>query len=96
MALTDKVKNNQLFVVDAFELGEIKTKGFLDVMERFDVNKALIVTQDKVENLEKSSRNVPWVKVMRYQGLNVYDILKYDHLILEQSAIGKVEEALVS
>jgi len=96
MALTDKVKNEQLLVVDAFELGEIKTKGFLGVMERFDVNKALIVTQEKRENLEKSSRNVPWVKVMRYQGLNVYDILKYDHLILEQSAIVRVEEALVS
>ncbi len=96
MALTDKLKNNQLFVVEAFELGEIKTKNFLGVMQRFDINKVLIMTQEKRENLEKSSRNVPWVKVMRYQGLNVYDILKYDHLMLEQPAIEKVEEALVS
>jgi len=66
------------------------------VMEKFDVNKALIVIGDRNENLDKSSRNVSWVKVMRYQGLNVYDILKYDHLFLEQSAIEKVQEALVS
>ena len=81
--------------MDNFELPEIKTKEFVGVMKGFDVNKALIVTQDKSVNLEKSSRNVPWVKVMRYQGLNVYDILKYDHLFLEESAIGKIQEALV-
>ena len=63
-------------------------------MNNFDVDKALIVTLDKMENLEKSSGNVPRVKVMRYQGLNVYDILKHDHLFLEQSAIGKIQEAL--
>jgi large subunit ribosomal protein L4 len=95
MALTDKVQSDQLIVLDNFELPEIKTKEFVGVMKGFDVNKALIVTQDKSVNLEKSSRNVPWVKVMRYQGLNVYDILKYDHLFLEQSAIGKIQEALV-
>jgi large subunit ribosomal protein L4 len=96
MVLTDKVQTNQLFVVDGFSLQEIKTKPFIDAMKNFDIRKALIVTEEKNENLEKSSRNVPWVKVMRYEGLNVYDILKYDHLFLEQSAIGKIEEALVS
>ena len=95
MALTDKVQSDQLIVLDNFELPEIKTKKFVGVMKGFDVNKALIVTEDKSVNLEKSSRNVPWVKVMRYQGLNVYDILKYDHLFLEQSAIEKIQEALV-
>jgi len=95
MALTDKVKSDHLIVLEKFELPEIKTKEFVGVMKSFDVNKALIVTQDKSVNLEKSSSNVPWVKVMRYQGLNVYDILKYDHLFLEQSAIGKIQEALV-
>lgn len=95
MALTDKVQSDQLIVVDDFRLPEIKTKKFVGVMKDFDVNKALIVTQDKLVNLEKSSKNVPWVKVMCYQGLNVYDILKYDHLFLEQSTIAKIEEALV-
>ena len=96
MALTDKVQSNHLIVIDNFDLPEIKTKNFVEAMKNFDVNKALIVTEDKSENLEKSSKNVPWVKVMRYQGLNVYDILKYDHLFLEQSAVRKIEEALVS
>lgn len=96
MALTDKVQTDQLIVVDDLNLPEVKTKNFVGVMKNFDVNKALIVTQDKLVNLEKSSSNVPWVKVMRYQGLNVYDILKYNHLVLEQSAIPKIEEALVS
>ncbi|MFC1883931.1 50S ribosomal protein L4 [Thermodesulfobacteriota bacterium] len=96
MALSDKAMNDQLILVDDFSLSEIKTKHFLDIMENFKVNKALIVTQDKKSNLERSSKNVPWVKVLRCEGINVYDILKYDHLFLEQSALGKIEEALVS
>ena len=96
MALSDKATSDRLILVDNFELSEIKTRYFVEIMNRFDVNKALIVTQKKEENLEKSSRNVPGVKVLRYEGINVYDILKYDHLFLEQSALGKIEEALVS
>lgn len=96
MALTDKIENAQVTIVDSFELSEIKTKYFVDAMNQFDVRGALIVTGEKSENLEKSSRNVPRVKVMPYGGMNVYDILKYDHLFLEQSAIEKIEEALVA
>lgn len=96
MALTDKVHSDHFIVVDSFQLSEIKTKNFVKVMKRFDVDKALIVTEDKSMNLEKSSKNVPWIKVMRHEGINVYDILKYDHFILEQSAIPKIEEALIS
>jgi large subunit ribosomal protein L4 len=96
MALTDKVQADQLIVVDNFNLPEVKTKDFLAIMKDFDVHKALIVTREKIKNLEKSSRNVPWVKVIRHQGLNAYDILKYDYLFLEQSAIGEIEEALIS
>jgi len=96
MALTDKVQTDQLFVIDSFELQEIKTKQFVEILKHFDVSKALIVTRDKCINLEKSSGNVPRVKVMRYEGLNVYDVLKYDHLFLEQSTIEKIEEALGS
>lgn len=96
MALTDKVQNDHFIVVDSFELPEIKTKNFVEVMKKFAVDKVLIVTEDRSPNLEKSSKNVPWIKVMRYEGINVYDILKYDHFILEQSAIPKIEEALIS
>ena len=96
MALSDKAMNDHLILVDDFSLPEIKTKNFLEIMDKFEVGKALIVTQDKKENLERSSKNVPGVKVLRCDGINVYDILKYDHLFLEQSALGKIEEALVS
>ena len=96
MALTDKYKSGQLVVVSDFDLPEIKTKNFVQVMETFKVRKALIVTEKKNENLEKSSRNVPKIKVMRLEGLNVYDVLNYDHLFLVQPAVSKIEEALVS
>jgi len=96
MALSDKVQCDQLFVIDDFALPEIKTKPFVEAMDQFDVRKALIVTNAKSENLEKSSKNVPTVKVMRYEGLNVYDILKYDTLFLERMAVDKIQEALGS
>jgi len=94
MALTDKLLCEQLFVVDDFSLPEIKTKRVVGVIDQFDVRKALFVTHEKSENLEKSSKNVQEVKVMRYEGLNVFDILKYDHLFLERVAVEKIEEAL--
>jgi large subunit ribosomal protein L4 len=95
MALADKLQEEKLVVLDHFNLSELKTKSFVAVMKAFDVRKALIVTEVKNENLEKSSKNVPWVKVMRFEGLNPYDILNHDHLFLVQAAIPKIEEALV-
>jgi large subunit ribosomal protein L4 len=95
MALADKLQEEKLVVLDHFNLAELKTKNFVAVMKAFDVRKALIVTEAKNENLEKSSMNVPWVKVMRYEGLNPYDIMNHDHLFLVQAAIPKIEEALV-
>ncbi|RLC30841.1 MAG: 50S ribosomal protein L4 [Deltaproteobacteria bacterium] len=94
MALTDKVMSDQLIVVNDFNLAEIKTKTFVRIMKEFEADKALIVTLNKAENLEKSSRNVQRVKVMRYEGLNTYDVLKYTHLFVEQPAIEKIQEAL--
>jgi large subunit ribosomal protein L4 len=96
MALSDKVQCEQLIVIDDFALPEIKTKPFVEALDQFNIRKALIVTNDKSENLEKSSRNVPKVKVLRHEGLNVYDILKYDTLFLERVAVDKIQEALGS
>ena len=96
MALSDKLRSERLFVVENFNLPEIKTRNFVKVLDRFEVCDALIVTDENNLNLEKSSKNVPAVKVMRYQGLNVYDILTHDHLFLVQTAIPKLEEALIS
>jgi len=94
MALSDKVQAERLYVLDDFNLPEIKTKAFVEIMNRFDIGKALIITEDKNDNLEKSSKNVPGVKVMKSEGLNVYDILNHDHLFLLKSAISKIEDAL--
>jgi large subunit ribosomal protein L4 len=96
MALTDKFQNDRLVIVDAFDLPEVKTKSFVEVMNIFEASKALIVTEERNENLEKSSRNVPWVKVMRHEGLNVYDILNHEYIFMVQAAIPKIEEALIS
>ena len=94
MALSDKVQNEKLIVIDNFSLPEIKTKAFVEAMKRFDTRTALIVTDDLDVNLDKSSRNVPWVKVMKREGINVYDLLKYDNLFVEQPALKKIEEVL--
>ncbi len=96
MALSDKLQGEQLIVVDSLALTETKTKAFVAVMDRFDVAKGLIVTEGINETLDKSSRNVPWVKVLRSEGLNVYDILNCDQLVLERATVGKIEEALIS
>jgi len=94
MALTCKVQDQQLVVVDKIELEEIKTKIFAGMIKGLDAQKALIVTSEKNERLELSSRNVPGVKVMQTQGLNVYDILKHPKLVLVQPAIEGIEGRL--
>ena len=95
MALSDKLQNERLFVLSDFELPKIHTKDFVKVMKAFDAGKVLIVTEQKNENLERSSRNVPGAKVMRCEGLNVYDVLNHEHLLLVKSTIPKIEEALL-
>lgn len=96
MALSSKLQDNELMVVDQFDLPEIKTKNFVDAIRSLEANKALIVTIKQDNNLELSSRNVSGVKVMRCEGLNVYDILKYDKLILVEEALKGIEGRLLS
>ena len=96
MALSSKLQDNELMVLDRFELPEIKTKDFANAMGTLDAAKALIVTVEKDVTLELSSRNVPGVKVIRTDGLNVYDILKYEKLIVLEEAIKGIEGRLLS
>jgi large subunit ribosomal protein L4 len=96
MALSSKFQSEDLLVVDAIDLEEIKTKAFVGMMENLDLTNALIVTGDKNDRLELSSRNVPGVKVLRLEGLNVYDILKFKKLVLLESSIKGIEGRLVS
>ncbi|MFZ5563358.1 MAG: 50S ribosomal protein L4 [Thermodesulfobacteriota bacterium] len=93
MALSSKLKNNTLTVVDQMKFDRIKTKDFVGVIKALGTPNVLIVS-DGSETLEKSARNVPKVKVLRCEGLNVYDILKYKSLVLPEAAIKEIEGRL--
>ena len=96
MALSSKVNAKELMVVDRFEMDAIKTKEFVAILRTLNLQNALIVTDQKNEKLELSSRNVPDVKVLRSDGLNVYDILKYRSLVLLEPAIKLIEGRLLA
>jgi large subunit ribosomal protein L4 len=94
MALSSKFQEKSLVVLDRFDLSAIKTKAFVAAMQALRLKSALIVTDTKDDVLERSSRNVPAIKVLRSEGLNVYDILKYETLVLLQPAIQTIERRL--
>ena len=91
-ALTSRVLENKLIVVDELKFDEIKTKKFAAVMDNLKVNKALIVIADNDEKVVMSARNIPTVKTAQVGTINVYDILKGDTLILTKDAVAKIEE----
>ena len=94
MALSSKVNENELLVLDQLELEKIQTGAFVDVLKTLNLENALFVIEKKNENLELSSRNVPDIKVLRSEGLNVYDILKYRTLVLLEPAVKNIEGRL--
>jgi large subunit ribosomal protein L4 len=94
MALSTKLQKKNLLILDQFELEQVKTKEFIKVIDALNVENALIVTNEKNESLELASRNVSTVKVLRSEGLNVYDILKYENLILLESSLNTIEGRL--
>lgn len=96
MALSSKLHEENLIVLDDFQLEQIKTKSFLEVVSRLSLGNSLIVTNSMDDILERSSRNVPGVKVLRSEGLNVYDILKYETLVLLEPSIPGIEGRLLS
>ncbi len=96
MALSSRFEDGLMTVLDDFIIDEIKTKTFVDIMSTLGVKNGLIVISEQNEQLLKSSRNVPGFKVLLSNGLNVYDILLYDHIILVRSCISKLEERLLS
>ncbi|MCK5514321.1 MAG: 50S ribosomal protein L4 [Deltaproteobacteria bacterium] len=92
-ALSVKLKEDKLLILDNFNLPEIKTKGVITTLNRFDIKDAFIIDDSNL-HLEKSASNVPFVKVLRPEGLNVYDILRYDKLIITQSCLEKITRTL--
>jgi len=95
-ALSMLYKENKLSVLNGFELPVISTKSFVNVLNAFDVTKTLVVVDGTNVNLELSARNVKDVKVLKAEHLNVFDIVKYNNIILTQSAVRKIEGALQS
>jgi 50S ribosomal protein L4 len=90
--LTSKVQEGNLVVVDKLELNEIKTKNMVNVLNNLKVNKALVVLDSKNLNVQASARNIENVKTSLVNTINVYDLLKYDSLVLTEDAIKKIEE----
>lgn len=95
MALSSKLKEQQLLVLDRMDLEQAKTREFIKIIDALKIDNALIVTDKKDINLELSSRNVPNIKILRSEGLNVYDILKYRNLVLLEPAINAIEGRLL-
>ena len=91
-ALTSRVVANKLIVVDELKFDEIKTKKMGAVLENLKVNKALVVLEEKNENVILSARNIPAVRTALTNTINVYDILKYDTLVVTKDAVAKIEE----
>ncbi len=96
MALSARFSEDNLVVLDDFQLADIKTKNFVKVMDALNIPNGLIVVAESNENLEKSSRNVHGYKVIPAEGLNVYDILNHRKIVLVKPSIGKLEERLLS
>lgn len=95
-ALSSKNREGKLIVVDKLELDAPKTKMMVQALAELKVESALIVVPQQDPTIERSARNLPRVKVLRVEGLNVYDLLRYDHLILTQGALKALEERLVA
>ncbi len=95
MVLSSKLKDENLLVLDQFELDQIKTKTFSEMAGNLNMENALIVIDEENENLELSSRNLSEFKVLRFEGLNVYDILKHKTLVLLEASVKAIEGRLL-
>ena len=91
-ALSSKVSENKIVVLDSFNLDEVKTKKFAEVMNNIKVSNALFVIEGENKNVVLSGRNIPTVKVSATNEINTYDVLKYNTLVVTNAAVEKLEE----
>ena len=91
-ALTSRVQENKFIVVDELKFDEIKTKKFAEVMKNLNVEKALVVLNDNDVNVVKSAANIPTIKTASTATINVFDILKYDTVVVTKDAVATIEE----
>ena len=90
--LTSAVAENKFLVLDELKFDEIKTKNFVQVMNNLKVDKALVVLNEKDANVEMSARNIPDVKMALTNTINVYDILKYNTVVVTKAAAETIQE----
>ena len=91
-ALTSRVQEDKLLVLDELKLDEIKTKKFQEVLDNLKVSKALVIIEDNDKNVVLSARNIPDVITASTSTMNVYDIMKYATVIVTKAAVAKIEE----
>ncbi len=91
-ALTSKVQDSKLIVVDELKFDEIKTKNFANVMSNLNVNKGLVVLAENDANVVKSAKNIPTVNTTLVNTINVYDVMKANTVVLTKDAVAKIEE----
>lgn len=94
MALSSRLTEQNLTVIDGIQLEEIKTKAFAEVAGRFELRKALIVVEEMDNKLALSSRNIPGITVRTAEGINVYEVLRHPHLVVFSSAVDRLQERL--
>ena len=93
-ALSLKYSEGVLIALNEFNLPEIKTKQVSEFIDKFDIKSALIVVSGENDNLFKSAKNIQNVKVINVDGLNVYDVLKFENLILTEESLARAQEVL--
>ncbi|WP_434310668.1 50S ribosomal protein L4 [Hominifimenecus sp. rT4P-3] len=91
-ALTSRVNESKFFVLDELKMDEIKTKNFQNVLNNLKVDKALVVLDENDQNVILSARNIPDVKTAQTNTINVYDILKYNTVVITKAAVEKIQE----
>ena len=91
-ALTNCVKDNNFIVIDSLKLDEIKTKNFQKILDNLKLTKSLVVLDSNDKNVIASARNIPKIKTENANELNVYDILKYEKILITKDAVKNVEE----
>ena len=91
-ALTSKVKENQMIVLESLDFEAPKTKNVVEMLKALEAKKALIITAESNEAVYKSARNIQGISVIPANNINVYDLLKYEKLIITKDAVSKIEE----
>jgi large subunit ribosomal protein L4 len=89
--LSEKLREGQLKILDRLELTEISTRRMVEILQGLELDNALIIIPDRDEVIERSARNIPSVKVLPVEGLNVYDVLRYQELVILRDCLPRIE-----